>query len=113
MWKSRNLALVPSIRLIRIIIAIVFIASVLIVSVPSTKADLEAPSVEWSQTYNDLQALSVIQTSDGGYAITGAGWSSEAVTFIKTDSSGNLEWQKIKGNPVSVVQTEDLGYVLF
>jgi hypothetical protein len=100
-------------RPIRIIIAIALIASVLIVSVPSTKAAPEAPSVEWSRTYNDLQALSIIQTSDGGYAIAGAGWASEAATFIKTDSSGNLQWQKIRGNPVSVVQTEDLGYVLF
>jgi hypothetical protein len=61
-----------------------------------TKAAPEAPSVEWSRTYNDLQALSVIQTSDDGFAIVGAGWASEAATFIKIDSSGNLEWQKIK-----------------
>ena len=111
--KNYCLAQSPSKRPIRITIAVALIASVLIVSIPSTKAALEAPSVEWSQTYNDLKASSVIQTSDGGYAIAGSGWASEDATFIKTDSSGNLEWQQIKGNPVSVVQTEDLGYVLF
>ena len=103
----------PSMRPIRIIIALVLIVSVLIVCVPSTKAASEAPFVEWSQTYNGFQALSVIQTSDGGYAIAGAGLASEDTTFLKTDSSGDLEWQQIKGNPVSVAQTEDLGYVLF
>ena len=111
--KNYRLAQSPSILQTRIIIVVALIASGLVISVPSAKADLEAPYVEWSQTYNDLQALSIIQTSDGGYAIAGTGWSSEAATFIKTDSSGNLEWEKIKGNPVSVVQTEDLGYVLF
>jgi len=111
--KKYCLAQSPSILQLRIIIVVALIASVLIISIPSAKADLEAPSVEWSQTYNNLQALSVIQTADGGYAIAGSGWSSEAATFIKTDSSGNLEWQKIKGNPVSVVHAEDLGYVLF
>ena len=111
--KNYCLAQSPSILQIRIIIVVALIASVLIISIPYTKADLETPSVEWSQTYNDLQALSIIQTSDGGYAIAGTGWSSEAATLIKTDTSGSVEWQKIKGNPVSVVQTEDLGYVLF
>jgi hypothetical protein len=93
----------------------VLIALVLIVSVPSTMAAPEAPSVEWSQTYNDLQVLSVIQTSDGGYAIAGAPFSvgPDAASFVKTDSSGNLQWQKAQGNPVSVVQTRDSGYVLF
>ncbi|MBK5134218.1 hypothetical protein JJE00_07330, partial [Candidatus Bathyarchaeota archaeon] len=67
--KNYCLAQSPSMRPIRIIIAVALIASVLIVSIPSTKAALEAPSVEWSQTYNDLKASSVIQTSDGGYAI--------------------------------------------
>jgi hypothetical protein len=100
-------------RPIRIIIAVALIASVSIVSVHSTKVAPEASSVEWSRTYNDLQALSVIQTSDGGYAIVGAPLVSEAATFIKTDSSGNLQWQKKQGNPVSVVQTEDSEYALF
>lgn len=111
--KNCYLTQFPSMRPIRIIIALVLIVSILIVCVPSTNAALEAPFVEWSQTYNDLEALSVIQTLDEGYAIVGAGLGSEDATFLKTDFSGIVEWQQIKGNPVSVVQTEDLGYVLF
>jgi hypothetical protein len=57
--------------------------------------------------------LSVIQTADGGYAIAGASESPDTATFVKTDSSGNVQWQKAQGDVVSVVQTRDLGYVLF
>jgi hypothetical protein len=85
----------------------------LIVYVPSSEAASDAPLVEWRETYNGLQALSVVQTSDGGYAIAGASGSLGAATFIKIDSSGDLEWQTTRGNIVSVVQTGDLGYVLF
>jgi hypothetical protein len=89
-----------------------FIVLALVASVPSTTATPKALSVEWSRTYNGLQANSVIQTSDGGYAIAGTTWSS-AATLVKIDSSGNLQWQKTHGNAVSVAQTMDLGYVLF
>jgi hypothetical protein len=89
-----------------------FIVLALVASVPSTTATPKAPSVEWSRTYNGLQVNSVIQTSDGGYAIAGTTWSS-AATLVKIDSSGNLQWQKTHGNAVSVAQTMDLGYVLF
>ena len=69
--------------------------------------------------YGSGQGNSVIQTADGGYAIAGnAG--SQAV-LVKTDSAGGLQWHKLYGNEVfagynnivSVVQTRDLGYVLF
>ena len=95
-----------------IAVAIALIALVLIFSIPSVSADA-MPSVEWSQTYNSLQVSSVIQTSDGGYALAGSSLSFDAATFVKTDSSGNVQWQKAEGNIVSVVQTRDLGYVLF
>jgi hypothetical protein len=97
----------------RIIIAIALIALVLLFAVPSITAAPDAPSVEWSRTYNDLQVMSVIQTSDGGYAIAGVPLSADAASFIKIDSAGNLEWQKTQDNAISVVQTEDSGYVLF
>ena len=100
-------------RSMRIIIAMALIALVLLFTVPSITAAPDAPSVEWSRTYNDLQVLSVIQTSDGGYAIAGAPLSADAASFIKIDSAGNLEWQKTQDNPISVAQTEDSGYVLF
>jgi hypothetical protein len=111
--KRCCLAQSPSTRSIRIIVAIALIALVLIFSVPSTTATPDVPSVEWSRTFNDLQVLSVVQTSDGGYAIAGAPLSSDAASFIKLDSLGNLQWQKTQANPVSVAQTEESGYVLF
>lgn len=69
--------------------------------------------VEWHQTYEGFEALSVVQASDGSYVVAGASDQLEAATFVKTDSSGNLQWQKAYGTVISVVQTEDLGYVLF
>jgi hypothetical protein len=100
-------------RPIRTVVALALIALVLIFSVPFSAAASETTSVEWRQTYNSLQALSIIQTSDGGYAIGGASGSADAATFIKTDSSGNLRWQKAQNTIVSVVQTGDSGYALF
>ena len=94
-------------RPIRTVVALALIALVLIFSVPSSAAASETPSVEWRQTYNSLQVLSVIQTSDGGYAIGGASGSADAATFIETDSSGSLQWQKAQNTVVSVVQTGD------
>jgi hypothetical protein len=111
--KRRCLAQASSMRSMRIIVALGLIALVLIFMVPFTTAAPDAPSVEWSQTYNDLQVLSVIQTADGGYALAGTSWSSNAATFIKIDPSGELQWQKSMGDVVSVVQTEDLGFALF
>jgi hypothetical protein len=97
----------------RVIPTAVVIALILFVSALSQTSAADVPSVEWSRTYNNLEILSIIQTSDGGYAIAGASWSSDAATFIKINSSGNLQWQKTQGTIVSVVQTWDSGYALF
>ena len=110
--KCCGFAQSSSTRSIRIVIAVAFIALVLIFS-SLLSATADTTSVEWRQTYQNLQALSVIQTSGGGYAIAGTSSSPDAATFVKTDSSGNVQWQKASGNVVSVVQTFDLGYVLF
>ncbi len=69
--------------------------------------------IEWHQTFEGFEALSVIQASDGGYVVAGASAQLGAATFVKTDSSGNLQWQKEYGTVLSVVQTRDLDYVLF
>ena len=126
---------------LRIIVAVMLVVLVLITSVPSLLAVSEAPSVEWSKTYSGLQANSVIQTADGGYAIVGytattptalfmpngtylyydGGYANQTAVLVKTDSSGELQWKKTYGtdifvddnNAVSVVQTKDLGYMLF
>ncbi len=66
------------------------------------------------------ESYSVQQTSDGGYIVSGyripAGGSDQAVSLIKTDSAGNMQWQQTyaayKGYGASVLQTKDGGYLV-
>ena len=81
-------------------------------SIPQSPA-ADPPPIEWHQTYSGLQATSIIQTSDGGYAIAGTASSSSVASFIKCDLTGNIQWQKNLGNIVSIAETSDLTYVLF
>lgn len=46
-------------------------------------------NMQWSQTYGGFAVYSLIQTSDGGYAMTG-----DHACLIITDSSGNIQWSK-------------------
>ena len=64
---------------------------------------------------------SLIQTSDGGYAIAGYTYSFSAggrdVYVIKLDANGNLQWTKTIGGPggevgFSLIQTSDGGYAI-
>lgn len=74
-----------------------------------------AGNMRWNQTYartgnNILYAL--VQTTDGGYALTGAGF-----WLIKTDASGNMQWNQSYGGSdddeaYALVQTDDGGYAL-
>jgi hypothetical protein len=70
---------------------------------------------------NDDGGLSLIQTSDGGYAITGAtksfGAGEADVYVIKLDVNGNLQWTKTIGGKgweagQSLIQTSDGGYAI-
>jgi hypothetical protein len=86
------------------------------------KADTSGNMV-WNRTYgtrND-EALSLIRTRDGGYALSGWGEdpSSDIASFhlVKTDSEGTLEWSRSYGAEqseiaYSMVQTADGGYAL-
>ena len=66
---------------------------------------LSGPHINWNQTYPIVGAhASVIQTLDGGYAIA-------SDRFLKTDSLGNVQWEKTLG-AVDVVQLSDGGYML-
>ena len=65
--------------------------------------------------------VSLIQTSDGGYAIAGLTYSFGAglsdVYVVKLDSNGNLQWAKTIGGPhheegTSIIQTSDGGYAI-
>ena len=81
-------------------------------------------NTEWEKTFggsSDEYALSVVQTTDGGYIMAGATASYGAGNYdgylIKTDASGNTEWEKTFGgssgdSATSVQQTTDDGYIV-
>lgn len=76
----------------------------------------------WAKTYGgteDDRAHTVIQTSDGGFAVAGFtesfGINSEFL-MLKLDNAGNPEWAKTYGGACgeyvhSIVQTSDGGYI--
>jgi hypothetical protein len=78
----------------------------------------------WSQTYGGTSyetATAVIETSDGGLAIAGGTTSFGAGEYdfwlVKTDSSGNMEWNKTFGEKdddyaYSLIETSDRGFAL-
>jgi len=79
---------------------------------------------EWNQMYGGINSefgKSVKQTSDGGYIITGYtnsfGNGSDDLWLIKTDPSGNEEWNQTYGGydrdrGYSIEQTFDAGYII-
>jgi hypothetical protein len=82
-------------------------------------------NMEWNQTYgeefDDDWAHSVVVTADGGYAIAGYTNSSGADNYdfwlIKTDTDGNVEWNRTYGGPeadraYSLALTSDGGYAM-
>ena len=81
-------------------------------------------SEEWYQTFggsSDDNGESVRQTTDGGYIIAGYtasyGAGEDDIYLIKTDASGNLEWDRTFGGSsedrgFSVQQTTDGGYII-
>ncbi|MFA4872068.1 MAG: hypothetical protein WC610_03375 [Patescibacteria group bacterium] len=90
----------------------------------------QAPPIEWQKTFGGTntedQANSVQQTSDHGYIVAGWTWSfggagshndAYDAYLIKTDTNGNLLWQKTLGGingdiASSVQQTSDNGYIV-
>jgi len=74
--------------------------------------------LQWNKTYGLGDANSLIQTSDGGYAIGGQTQQPNSFyLLIKADSSGNENWNKtyyhVDENLLcTVAQTSDNGYAL-
>jgi predicted secreted protein len=82
-----------------------------------------AGTMQWNKTYggsgND-QGMAIVQTADGGYTMAAITSSSGAgandAWLIKTDSSGNTQWNRTYGgpgadNPYHMLQTPDGGYI--
>ena len=84
-------------------------------------------AIQWNQTYRgngvpaDDRAYSVVETDDGGYALVGSATSLGAgmtdFWLVKTDSWGNVQWNKTYGGAnvdiaYSLIQTDDSGYAL-
>jgi len=78
---------------------------------------------QWSQTFGGASSdygMSVQQTIDGGYIITGYTWSianGDYIYLIKTDGSGIEQWSQTFGGAssdfgYSVQQTTDGGYII-
>lgn len=92
-----------------------------IASTQPAEATVEAPQLQWSKTFgvgNRDSASSVIQTSDGGYIMVGSighGYSPRTALLVKTDLSGNLEWNQTYDfltSACTVVQTPEGGYAI-
>ncbi len=80
-------------------------------------------NMQWNKTYggaSEDRAFSMIQTTDGGYALTGRTFSfgpGGDFWLVKTDSSGNAQWNKTYGGAgwdeaYCMIQTSDGGYAI-
>jgi len=71
---------------------------------------------EWSKTYGEGTACSIVQTKDAGYALM-CSRSREGFLLVKTDSIGELEWKKTFGvesdTLLSMVQTSNGEFAVF
>jgi hypothetical protein len=106
---------------------VVIVTSALLISliasfqvVKLTNADTSSSStVIWNKFFGgplNFGVSSLVETSDGGYAIAGS-INGTAAFLIKTDSNGNVQWSKTyEGlgyvHTYSMLQTSDGGYIL-
>ena len=86
-----------------------------IVEIFLNKADLSGNQI-WGRTFLNASASSIVQTSDGGFAIVGEtsnGISHDGSLLIKTDSFGNQIWNRTYGNFSidNILQTSDGGFL--
>lgn len=77
--------------------------------------------IQWTKTIGGPSydgASCIIQTNDGGYAVTGrTGYWTFEMYIIKLDSSGNVQWTKkasysLFDQGYSIIQTSDGGYAI-
>lgn len=122
------------------LISMLLIMLLVVASGPSLKAASEEPRLEWRKTYPRFpnykaygatvsaidEGYLVIQTKDGGYAISAVkndhsypwsgGFDNRTNWLIKTDASGEVEWENealtISAFPKSLFQTKDSGFLI-
>ena len=108
--------------ILRITLIINLVLALLLAGLPA--AAEEAPPTLWEKTFGSDGrdwGEDVIQTSDAGYLTVGSNWSIAGYSnlwVIKTDSNGEVEWDKKFGGEdpyfgISGLQTEDGGYAIF
>ena len=100
-----------------------YTSSVLLLKLDSTGNAQFARTVLPSGDISDLNIVGVQQTADGGYAFAGYYFQNavynERAWLVKTDSAGNVQWDKIYGPDVqysdryfhSFQQTSDGGFI--
>jgi hypothetical protein len=100
-----------------------YTSSVLLLKLDSTGNAQFARTILPSGSISDLNVVGVQQTADGGYAFAGYYFQNTVYTerawLVKTDSAGNVKWDKIYGPDVqysdryfhSFQQTSDGGFV--
>jgi len=98
-------------------------SSVLLLKLDSTGTAQFARTIRPSGNISDLNIVGVQQTADGGYAFAGYYFQNTVYTerawLVKTDSAGNVQWDKIYGPDVqysdrsfrSFQQTSDGGFI--
>jgi hypothetical protein len=97
-----------------LVIAFFVSSTIATITYAQTGPTPSVPAVEWQKSYGQgEQVLKLVQTSDGGYAFEGSGWSYQLSSgppqLFKLNSSGNLQWTKTIAG-WGMIQTADGGY---
>jgi hypothetical protein len=76
-----------------------------------------ASSGMWSKTYGSGTGHSLVETSDGGFAIAAAVYGGADFWLVKTDANGDMEWNQTYGGPESdsakaLIETSDGGFAI-
>ena len=104
-------------RFISVIFLLILLISLFIVIT-------RASSSMWNQTYGGTASetcFSIVQADDGGFTLIGSTYSFGAgdadIWLVKTDSNGNMEWNKTFGTEgfevaQDLIVTDDEGYII-
>jgi hypothetical protein len=86
-----------------VVFFLIFLCVVLIFEAPLVFASQEAPKILWSKTYGPYLGLSIIQTTDGNFAVAGQNgtfkpfsshepeeWVNYTALLLRIDERGNV-----------------------